>query len=135
MKICFPVSEDRGLDSPICEHFGSSPFFLFVDAETGEGTTVPNRNEHHEHGRCQPLRALQSQPVDGVVVAGIGRGALLQLQGGGISVFLSRHSTVRESLEALRAGSLPQFEPSDSCGGHGHGDAHQHRHGTLAQNP
>jgi len=34
MKLCIPISEDRGLDSPICGHFGSAPAFLLVDTET-----------------------------------------------------------------------------------------------------
>lgn len=126
MKICFPVNEDLGLDSPICEHFGSTPMFLFVEGATGEVSAVQNKNEHHEHGRCQPLRALQNQPVEALVVSGIGRGALIQLQGAGIPVFLSRFKTVREALEALKAGTLPEFEPSNSCGGHGAGEAHHH---------
>ena len=31
MRICIPIDKDLGLDSPICGHFGSAPFFLIAD--------------------------------------------------------------------------------------------------------
>ena len=31
MKICFPVAENKGLESPVYNHFGSAPMFLLVD--------------------------------------------------------------------------------------------------------
>jgi hypothetical protein len=34
MKICFPVAEDRGINSIIYGHFNSAPFFLIVDADS-----------------------------------------------------------------------------------------------------
>lgn len=120
MKICIPVTEDRGLESPVCAHFGSAPAFLIVDVEKGEHRTIPNRNQHHAHGMCSPLAALDGQAVDAVVVGGIGMGALQKLAAGNIRVLLAQHATAGETIAAYRAGALRPMEPGMACAGHGH---------------
>ena len=80
MNICIPISEEKGLESPVCRHFGSAPAFMIVDTEGGEPRTVPNLNQHHAHGMCQPLRALAGEKLDAIVVGGIGAGAVQKLQ-------------------------------------------------------
>ena len=42
MNVCIPVDEERGLDSPVCGHFGSAPFYLIVNADSGDCHAVPN---------------------------------------------------------------------------------------------
>ena len=42
MKMCIPVSEVRGLESPVHGHFGSAPAFLAVDSETMAVETLSN---------------------------------------------------------------------------------------------
>ena len=128
MKVCIPIVDERGLNSPVSLHFGSAPYFLLVDQETGENRMVSNANQHHEHGRCQPLATLGNEEIDCIAVAGIGRGALTRLLQAGISVHLARPGTALECLRALESGSLPEFEPAAACGGHGNG--HGHRHGA-----
>jgi len=36
MKICIPVTEERGMDSEVSEHFGKTPLFAFYDDEINE---------------------------------------------------------------------------------------------------
>lgn len=121
MRICIPVEENNGLDSRVCAHFGSAPFFLIVDSETEDKEAIVNDGAHHAHGMCQPLALLEGKNIDGVVVGGIGRGALFKLQAGNVGVYLSEYSTVRETLDAHRAGSLRPVSPESACGGHGDG--------------
>ncbi len=121
MNICIPVTEDAGLDSPVCGHFGSAPLFMMVDTATGECRAITNGNQHHQHGMCQPLAALAGEKVDGIVVGGIGMGALSKLMSAGIHVYLAEHPTVAEAIEAWKKGTLREVEPSMACGGHGHG--------------
>ncbi len=138
MNIAIPIDQDQGPDSPVCAHFGSAPMFAIVDLASRDMRVVSNRNQHHAHGQCQPLRALDNQDVHGVAVGGIGRGALNRLRAGGIQVYLSQHPTVGATLDALAAGSLQEVDPANACahhgsghghghGGHGHG--HHHNHG------
>jgi predicted Fe-Mo cluster-binding NifX family protein len=110
MRICIPVNADAGAQSIICEHFGSSPMFMVVDTENGACRAITNRYLHHAHGMLQPLEALQGERpgerLDGVVVAGIGTGALMKLLAAGLSVYLAEHETVEKAMRALEAGRL-----------------------------
>jgi predicted Fe-Mo cluster-binding NifX family protein len=118
-RIAFPVQEDAGLDSVVYSHFGSAPFFVIVDPADDSFVSVKNRDQHHAHGACDPMRALDDQRVDAVVVGGIGAGALTGLNRMGIAVHRSRAATVRENLALLASPGLPVIELQGSCGGHG----------------
>jgi predicted Fe-Mo cluster-binding NifX family protein len=124
MRICIPVNDDAGVQSTVCQHFGSSPMFMVVDTESGDCRALKNRNEHHAHGMCQPLQALQGEQLDGLVVAGIGTGALMKLMGAGMRVFLTEHATVEQTLAALKKGALRPATPERACAGHGQGHGH-----------
>ena len=120
MNICIPVEDNNGLDSRVCQHFGSAPFFLVVDSDTNECDAVVNSGAQHAHGMCQPLALLKGKDIDGVVVGGIGQGALFKFQAANIGVYLSEYSTVNETLAAHKAGSLRPLSQG-TCAGHGHG--------------
>jgi len=122
MNICIPVEENNGLDSRVCAHFGSAPFFLIVDSDTDNCESIVNSGAHHAHGMCQPLALLEGKDIDGVVVGGIGRGALFKFQAANIGVYMSEYSTVSETLAAHKAGSLRPVSPEGACAGHAHGD-------------
>jgi predicted Fe-Mo cluster-binding NifX family protein len=119
MKVAFPVAEDSGVESVVYNHFGSAPVFVIVDRTTPVVVSVKNRDQHHEHGACNPMQALAGQQVDAVVVGGIGNGALARLNEMGISVHRSGAVTIRENLVLLDAGSLPLIGRQGCCGGHG----------------
>ncbi len=124
MFVCIPVTEDKGLQSPVNAHFGSTPTFMIVNTESKECRAIPNRDMGHAHGMCQPLKALAGETIDGFVVGGIGMGALGKLQQRKIQVFLSEHATVEATIDALRAGALRLVTPELACrehGGHGQG--------------
>jgi predicted Fe-Mo cluster-binding NifX family protein len=126
MKIAFPVMVDLGLKSSVYGHFGSASGFLVVDTDSSEALGVKNEDEHHAHGKCQPLKALGGTRVDAVVVGGIGYGALSQLQVQGIKVFRAVEGTVKENLSLLEAGRLPEFSINMTCAGHHSGGGCEH---------
>ncbi|HTP24719.1 MAG TPA: NifB/NifX family molybdenum-iron cluster-binding protein [Anaeromyxobacteraceae bacterium] len=119
MNICIPVTEERGLASSVCAHFGSAPLFLVVDTDSGACRTIANGNQHHAHGMCQPLMVLEGQDVDGIVVGGIGMGALSRLRSAQVQVFLSEHATVGEAVAAFKAGQLRPMTSDGACTHHG----------------
>lgn len=125
MNICIPITNDEGLESPVCAHFGSAPAFLIVDTESGACRAVQNRNQHHGHGMCAPLSSLQGERIDAMVVGGIGAGAMGKLAAAGIPVHLAAHATARETVDALLAGSLPVMNPDLACAHHGHDEPHR----------
>ncbi len=128
MNLCIPVTEDRGLQSPLSSHFGSAPFFMIVDTASGDLRAIPNHNSHHGHGMCQPLSFLAGERVDGMVVGGIGMRALGRLQALGIRAFLAECATVGDAVAAYQAGSLRPMTADKACAHHGegpHGPGHQ----------
>ena len=126
MKIAFPVEENRGMESPVYGHFASAPLFMVLDDNTGSLEPIGNNDAHHAHGQCQPIKALGGNPVDLVVVGGIGGGALMKLQGMGVRVFRAVEGSVLDNLNLLKSGRLPEFQVNMTCAGHqgGHGCHH-----------
>ena len=120
MKICFPVSIPKGLESEVFGHFGSAPAFIVVETDTNAVRTIQNRDEHHVHGACNPVKALNNEKVDAIVVGGIGMGALMKLNQLGIKVFHAQARTVSENVSLLNTQRLPEFTPQLTCAGHGH---------------
>ncbi len=120
MKICIPINSDQGLQSEVCMHFGSAPMFSIVDTETRICRVIPNRNQHHSHGMCTPLASLASESIDGIVVGGIGMGALMKLNAANIPVYRAGHATVEETVAAFNRRTLAPVQPGMACAGHGH---------------
>jgi len=117
------------------DHFGSAPFFTFVDSDTGEVQVERNGGAHHVHGACRPLDFLGTRPVDAILCRGLGKRAFARLQGGGISVYVTLETDVSGTVEAFKGGRLRQLTSDEVCHGHGHGHSHPrapssgHRHG------
>ena len=123
MQVCMPVIENLGLDSRISAHFGSAPGFMIVDTDSAVCRFIGNNNQHHAHGMCQPIAALAGEPVDSIVVGGIGMGALMKLQAAGITVYRATHATVAETLVAFKNAVLQPVGDDEACAGH-HGPTH-----------
>jgi predicted Fe-Mo cluster-binding NifX family protein len=121
MNICIPVDEDKGLRSQACAHFGSAPAFMIVDTDSGSCRAIPNNNQHHGHGMCMPLQSLRGEHIDGMVVGGIGMGALNKLNAVNIQVYISELATVAETVAAFKAGTLRLMQPNMACAHHGQG--------------
>jgi predicted Fe-Mo cluster-binding NifX family protein len=118
MKVCFAVQNDEGVDSAVFNHFGSAPAFIVVDTEVQMTETVQNQDRNHLHGACNPIMAIGGRSVDAVVVGGIGAGALNRLNAEGIAVYASMARTVKENLDLLGKGQLPQLSLNQACQGH-----------------
>ncbi|MGD9504714.1 MAG: NifB/NifX family molybdenum-iron cluster-binding protein [Syntrophobacteraceae bacterium] len=127
MRICFPTDVLKGMESNVYGHFGTAPGFVIVDTETSAVEEINNSDQHHAHGMCQPIKALGGQKVDSIAVGGIGMGALMGLQNNGMKVFRAVAGTVRDNLELLQNGKLPEFSAQHTCAGHsGGGCSHHH---------
>ncbi|MFC1661153.1 NifB/NifX family molybdenum-iron cluster-binding protein [Gemmatimonadota bacterium] len=122
MKICIPTVDDRGLEGLPSDHFGSAPFFTFVDMVTGEVDTQRNGGAHHVHGACRPLDFLGTQSVDAILCRGLGKRAYSRLQGGGISVYVTMEKDVGATVTAFRDGRLHELKSEDACHGHSQND-------------
>jgi predicted Fe-Mo cluster-binding NifX family protein len=124
MKVGFAVQQDEGVESQVYGHFGSAPAFLIVDTEGKGVLMVSNRDLHHVHGACNPVRALDGKTVDAMVVGGIGAGALTKLNALGIKVYAAEAPTVKENLALLGENKLKELSVDSSCRSHRGGCAH-----------
>ena len=115
MKICVPVEVNKGLESKPYGHFGSAPMFVVYDLEKNEITELSNNDLHHEHGKCQPLKALQGNIVDSVIVGGIGQGAIMKLNDMGVKVYKSQGETIKENLDLYKENKLQEFPSNHTC--------------------
>jgi predicted Fe-Mo cluster-binding NifX family protein len=130
VNICIPTQDNQGLDSTVCTHFGSAPFFVIVDSESGAWHCVANSHPHHGGGACHPLAAFQDHDIHAVVVGGMGRRALETLAERGIVPLFAAHPTVKETLAAFTQGELVPITPAQACGAHaGSHGRHGHGHG------
>jgi predicted Fe-Mo cluster-binding NifX family protein len=126
MKVCFPVVENQGLASQVFNHFGSAPEFVIVDVNTTEIQSINNSDQIHQHGACNPIAGLGGHHVDAIVVGGIGGGALHKLNASGIRVFKAHGGSISENIDMLRVGTLQEYMPGHTCGGHGHAHGCSH---------
>jgi predicted Fe-Mo cluster-binding NifX family protein len=129
MKICIPLSDDRGTASPVHGHFGSAPYFAFVELPGGEAEIKPNPQCGHEHGSCHHTKLLAARGVDAVACTGMGKRALLGLTEAGITVYALAAATLGDAIAAMQKGEVPRLTLESACGGHGHGPGHEPWHG------
>ena len=126
MKVCFPVQNDKGIDSKVFNHFGTAPVFIVFDTDTQDISAITNNDQHHAHGACNPIKALGDRMVDAIVVGGIGGGALSRLNQLGIRVFRSEAATIKDNIEMLQSQQLSEYMPQHTCSGHSHGGGCAH---------
>ena len=125
MKVCFPVKSNEGMSSIPYNHFGSAPEFVICDLESNDVKAIGNGDLGHEHGKCQPIKALSGEVVDAVVVGGIGKGAIVKLNSMGIKVYQAIEGTIEENVNSLKNGELKEFDSNhicnhDGCSHHNH---------------
>lgn len=119
MKICMPVKDNQGLESLPFNHFGSAPSFLVFDSEKEDIRVINNGDLNHEHGKCQPIKALCGEEIDMVLVGGIGAGAIKKLNDIGIKVYRADSNVnFKENIAKLQNNQLAIFSIADSCTAH-----------------
>ena len=134
MLACIPTKGNAGFDDTVFDHFGSAPYFTICDTEKSSVTVLDNNNAHHSHGTCHPMNQLATYHLDCVICSGMGRRAIEALNAEGIKIYQSGKETVRELIEKLTSGQLPEMDPMRACRGHGqhHGENYVHQPGRGA---
>lgn len=103
IRLAVPSDEPGGLDAARSGHFKRSPCFTIVDLSDDVVVNVRvarNERHHGDHG-LTPILTLGENFVDVVIVAGIGRNALLHCVQAGMRVLAGEdRPTVRAVVEA-----------------------------------
>lgn len=104
LRLAVPSDEPGGLDAARSGHFWRTPCFTIVDLSDDSVVNVRVvRNERHrgDHGLTGIVQ-LGESAVDIVIVAGIGRNALLHCLQAGMRVFAGEDRlTVRDVVKAF----------------------------------
>ena len=127
-KVCIPTASSGGWSDSVGEHFGRVPTYTIVDTETNEANVVPNSSEH-AGGVGLPAEILTGLGIDVLLCRGAGRRALDILASKGIQVCVGISGTVRDAVDAWKAGGLSSATPGDACQQHAfhdHGDHNAH---------
>ena len=111
-RIVVPVSNEKGIDSQLSQHFGRAPFYAIIDLDEnysviGQGT-ISNTSEHFGGVGVPPDRILQLQPK-ALVTYGLGSKALTIFQNAGVAVLRTEADTVKEVVEAYKNNELQEL--------------------------
>jgi len=121
LKVAVPVEEDRGLESPIDEHFGHAPYFAIAELDGGEVKRLEILENPYaaEHGPGQVPGWLAEMGVEVLVARGMGWRALEFFESYGIRVYRGASGTLGDVLRALAEGSIRdrEYEPREKWGG------------------
>ena len=116
MKIAFPVTENKGLDSLINEQCGVAKHFMIVDLDTREIEVVDNQ-KLKGNASCKTGVFDKETTVDAVFTNCIGDGSLRGLNSDNIKVYTARENTIAKNLDLLEKGELKLIHIFDLCQG------------------
>jgi len=103
------TANGAGLDAPASPVFGRCPSYIFVDTDTLEAETVDNPAMNAAGGAgIQAAQFVVEQGARAVVTGNVGPNAFNVFRSAGVPVFLGKEGTVRESVEAFKAGELQE---------------------------
>ena len=117
-KIAIPSTNNDGLESDVCAHFGSCEYFTIVDVHDQAITdigTINNISPDGEHNCTVPSLILKSHNVETVLVSGIGGRPLLSLVKNKIKVFAGAMGTVSDALQDYNNGMLQELSTNGTC--------------------
>jgi predicted Fe-Mo cluster-binding NifX family protein len=106
MKI---VVTSSGVDLEAEAHpaFGRCPIYIFVDAETMQFEAVENAAANAAGGAgIQAAQFVVERGAQAVVTGNVGPNAFQVLQPAGVPIYLFSGGTVRQAVEAYKAGEL-----------------------------
>lgn len=117
MKVAISA-QGATLDSPMDPRFGRARCFLLVDSESlafCAHDNAVNLNAVQGAG-IQAAQAVARLGSEAVITGHVGPKALATLEAAGIPVYLVASGTVREAIEAFRAGRLARASQANVQG-------------------
>jgi len=108
MKVAI-CSSGTTLDSPVDPRFGRCPYFVIVDTETLEYVAEPNPGITMGQGAgVAAAQLIASKGAQAVVAGNFGPNAHQALSAAGIRIYTAAAGTVRQAVEQIKAGALPE---------------------------
>jgi predicted Fe-Mo cluster-binding NifX family protein len=105
-RIAIPIVEDKGLESSVSLHFGSAPYFAFIDVEEGQivGSYVKeNKGAKLSHKKgIQAAHLLVEENVDVALAGDVGEGPFHVLGDNLIQIYsIPKSMEIREAVNLL----------------------------------
>jgi predicted Fe-Mo cluster-binding NifX family protein len=117
MKICVSAIS-ASLDAPVDPRFGRCQYFVIVDSETMEFTTISNTATTAVKGAgIQAAQTVANRDVKVVITGNVGPNAFQVLSTAGIKIVTGASGTVREAIRKYEQGELKEIR-SPTVGGH-----------------
>ncbi len=103
------------LDSPVDARFGRAHYLILVDTEDMSFSAHDNAQTMNapEGAGIQSAQTLVRLGAQAVLTGHVGPKAFSVLQAAGISVHVGATGTVRQAVEAFRAGQFPAISQPD----------------------
>lgn len=106
MKICV-TSEGKTLESKVDPRFGRCANFIVIDTENGGFEAFENKNNVLQGGAgIQAAQFVASKGVKAVLTGSVGPNAQQTLTAAGIKMITGVSGTVKEAIEAYKAGRI-----------------------------
>jgi predicted Fe-Mo cluster-binding NifX family protein len=119
MTICITTATtDR--DPLLDARFGRSPYYTFVDLETGETHVEPNELAEGAGGvGAQAAQFVAERGATALVTGQIGPNAFRVLQAAGVATYTTRERSVADALRAYREGRVERVAAPTAAGHQG----------------
>jgi len=111
MKICI-TGKQAGLDAEFEERFGRSPYFIFLDTDSGVTDSVKNPFSE-ESGGVGPrsVQLVMDHHADVLITGQMGDNASNAIKSGGKQVFFFKgENTVSDVIKEYHAGKLKSMQ-------------------------
>lgn len=116
------TSQGTSLASPLDPRFGRCEHFVIIDADTEEFEAFSNESVMASGGAgSQSAQFLANKDVEAVVTGNVGPNAAMALEAAGIKVYRMGSGTVKDALDAFRAGTLEAISGPTVGSHHGMG--------------
>ena len=111
MKVAV-TAQGKELASQIDQRFGRAKWLIVIDTETGDFQSHDNAmNQNAVQGAgIQTGQNIANLGVEAVITGNVGPNASKTLNAAKVRVFLAEKQTVREALDAFKAGELKEVD-------------------------
>lgn len=102
------AADGTTLDSAVAKRFGHAPYYLYVDADTGQVQVIENTDHDHDDGHDDHaiIPQMIQQGADVFITGNIGPHAFELVKSLNRQVAVARNMSAAEALENLQDGEL-----------------------------
>jgi len=110
VKICVS-SSGTDLDAPVNPRFGRCNYFMMVDSDSMEFTSIPNEGMMASGGAgIRAAQTVVSNNAEVVITGSVGPNAMPALQDAGVEILTGTFSSVRDAIESYKKGALKTID-------------------------